>query len=91
MSARELVDLGRGSQTAALVPSAGFFYDRNGSLLFSVTTAKNTHYGTRVNAYPGWLRVRGLTAGLFLLQVRGGGVVAGIHFLQAPVGLSGRP
>jgi len=90
MSARELIDLGRGSQTAALVPSGGVFYDRNGSLLVSVTTAKNSRYGLRVNAYPGWIRVRGLTAGLFLLQVRGGGAVAGIHLLQAPVGLAGR-
>jgi hypothetical protein len=90
MSARELIDLGKGSQTAALVPSAGFFYDRHGSLLFSVTTAKNSRYGVRVNAYPGWIRVRGVTAGLFAMRVKGGGVVAGIHLLPLPVGLAGR-
>jgi len=90
LSAKELEDLGKGSQNADLVPSAGVFYDRNGSLLFSLTTAKHSRYGVRINAYPGWIKVHGLTAGLFVMRVRGGGAVAGIHLLQLPVGVAGR-
>ena len=87
--ATSLVDLGRGRQTADLLPSAGFFYDRNGSLLFSVTTAKNSRYGVRVNAYPGMVRVHGWTAGLFVLYARNGDTVTGVQFAQFPVGLAG--
>ncbi len=88
MSARELVALGNGSETAELVPSCGFFYDRNGSLLFSVTAAKNSRYAWRVNAYPGLIRVRGWTAGLFALGGRDGRTILGVHAIPLPLGLA---
>jgi len=89
--AGRLIGLGNGSQTVDLLPSAGLFYDRNGSLLFSVTTAKTSRDGLRVNAYPGLLHVAGWSPGLFVLQSRGGKTVVGMHIVQLPVGLAGRP
>lgn len=90
LRAKSLIELGDGVQTAELVPSYGLFYDRDGSLMFSVTAAKTSRYGVRVNAYPGLLNVRGWTAGLFLLTGRDGGTIAGLHLVQFPVGLAGR-
>jgi hypothetical protein len=90
LRAQSLVEAGQGSQTANLVPSYGFFYDRNGSLMFSVTSAKTSRYALRVNAYPGLLGFRGRTAGLFVLRNRDGSMVAGVHFVHLPVGLAGK-
>jgi len=44
-----------------------------------------------VNAYPGLLKVKGWTAGLFALWGRDGDAVLGIHFARFPIGLAGRP
>jgi hypothetical protein len=90
LSANAIVDLGRGVQSADLVPSSGFFYDRNGSLLFSITMSSSSRYRTRINAYPGLLRVHGWTAGLFALRARSGGAVVGIELRPVPVGVAGR-
>lgn len=91
LRARALVELGQGVQTADLVPSFGFFYDRDGSLLFSVTSANTSRYRVRVNAYPGLVRAFGRTVGLFLLERRDGGFLAGIHTTAFPLGLAGKP
>ena len=88
--ASQLVDLGDGVQTVDLIPSAGFFVDRNGSLLFSVTTATASRYGVRVNLYPGVLHVGPVSPGLFVLTSRDGGTILGIHLVQLPLGLAGR-
>jgi len=88
--ARALVDIGDGAQTADLVPSLGFFYDRNGSLLFSYARANTSRYLWRANAYPGLVRVRGLTLGAFALGARNGETVLGLHLTALPVGLAGR-
>lgn len=90
LRAKSLIELGDGVQTAELVPSYGFFYDRDGSLMFSVTGAKTSRYGVRVNAYPGLLKVRGWTAGVFVLTGRDGGTIAGLHVVPLPVGLAAR-
>lgn len=89
LRAKELVDLGQGVQTADLVPSYGFFYDRNGSLMFSVTAAKTSRYRMRVNAYPGLLRIGGAAPGVFLLLGRDGHTIAGLTFAAFPMGLAG--
>ena len=88
--AKALREIGDNAQTADLVPSYGFFYDRHGSLLFSVTGAKTSRYRVKVNAYPGLLRVRGHTAGLFLAWNRAGETVAGVTVPIVPVGVAGR-
>lgn len=88
--AKSLVERGPASQTVDLVPSYGFFYDRNGSLMFSVTGANTSRYVVRVNAYPGLLKVGGWTAGVFALIGRDGDTVLGIHTTRFPIGLAGR-
>ena len=91
LRAANLLDLGDGAQTVDLLPSAGVFYDRNGSLLFSVTTARSSRDVVRVNAYPGLVHLKGWSPGLFLACSRHGGTAAGIHVLQLPIGIAGRP
>lgn len=91
LRARALVELGDGVETADLVPTYGFFYDRHGSLLFSITGANTSRYRLRVNAYPGLVRVFGRTAGLFVLERREGGVVVGLHTTAFPLGVAGHP
>ena len=88
--ASQLEDLGNGAQTVYLIPSAGFFCDRNGSLLFSVTTATTSRYGVRVNLYPGVLHVGPVSPGLFVLASRAGGTIFGFHLTRFPLGLAGR-
>ena len=90
LRAKGLVDIGGNVLTADLVPSAGFFYDRDGSLLFSVSAANTSRYRVRVNAYPGLLRVGGRTAGLFALWNRDDQVVVGLTVPWLPVGAAGR-
>ena len=89
LQTKALVEIGNNAQTADLVPSYGFFYDRNGSLMFSVTGAKSSRYKVRVNAYPGLLRVRGRTAGLFAMWSRDDDIVAGLTVPWLPVGAAG--
>lgn len=89
--ASALEDLGNGAQTADLVPSGGVFWDRHGSLLASLTTAKTSRDGMRLNVYPGLVRVFGEPVGLFVLRARDGGVVAGVHLASLPIGVAGRP
>ena len=91
LQTRALVDAGDNAQTADLVPAAGFFYDRDGSLLFSVTAANTSRYRVRVNAYPGLLRVQGRTVGLFAMLDRHDEVVAGLIVPWLSLGAAGRP
>jgi hypothetical protein len=90
LQASALKDIDKGMRTVDLVPSFGFFYDRNGSLLFSVTSATSSRYGVRVNAYPGLLKAWGRTAGLFALWDRDDRIILGIHLREFPIGLASR-
>jgi len=86
--ASKLVDLGQGERTAELLPSAGFFYDRNGSLLFSVMTSRSKRNRIRVNVYPGLVRVGRATAGAFVLWNDRGEPAAGVTLPLLPVGFA---
>jgi hypothetical protein len=90
LQARALVEIGAGVQAAELVPTHGIFYDRDGSLLFSWTSANKSRYRWRANAYPGLVRVRGWTVGAFALGEQQGHVVLGISLTALPVGVAGR-
>ncbi|MFN8588187.1 MAG: hypothetical protein U0704_10350 [Candidatus Eisenbacteria bacterium] len=90
LRAKSLVELGQGSQTADLVPSFGFFYDRNGSLLLSLTAANTSRYRWRLNAYPSLVTVGHWTAGFFVLAGRDGETLAGVHAVAVPIGLATR-
>ncbi len=91
MRARKLVDVGHNEHTVDLVPSYGLFYDRNGSLLFSLVGARTTRYKLRLNAYPGLLGFRGVTVGLFALWNQDGKAIFGIDLPWLPVGAAVRP
>ena len=88
LRAKSLVEIGQGSQTADLVPSFGFFYDRDGSLMLSVTAANTSRYRYRVNAYPSLVKVGRWTAGLFVLAGRDGDTLVGLHAVPSPIGVA---
>lgn len=90
MRARELVDLEDNTRTTRLAPSVGFFYDRNGSLLFSAQWANTTRYRLKVNAYPGLLRVGAFSPGLFVNANKHDEVLLGVMISAIPIGLSTR-
>jgi hypothetical protein len=54
------------AKTATTTWTAGFFYDRNNSLLLSLTGSVIPHNRLRLNVYPGLLRLGKLSPGLFL-------------------------
>ena len=76
--AKELVDVTAQTKTVHLVPSFGFFYDREGSLMFSAMWSNTSRYKTRINAYPGLLKRGRFSPGLFLALDRGGEAIVGV-------------
>ena len=74
-----MIDSTTGKKTATLEPNAGIFYDRNGSLLASLISARRERQRvSTLNVYPGVLRFGGVSPGLWVQQVQGGGVRFGI-------------
>lgn len=65
----------------------GLFVHRNGSLLASLHASQAWTQLLRLNVYPGWLNVGGLSTG-FYTGVRGDEVILGITFANFPVGLA---
>jgi hypothetical protein len=62
-----------------LLPKATIYFDRNGSLMWSVTLGNRTDATrTRVNIYPGVFSVHGFTTGLWSETPKGGGFKGGI-------------
>ena len=79
-----VVDPATGRRTAVLRPNAGVFVDRGGSLLASLVRTSTSDALVTANVYPGVVRVLGLSPGVWVQALRGGGVRAG---LAAPLGL----
>ena len=74
-----VVDSLTGARTARLRLSAGLFYDRAGSLMFSAVFLKQSNVARlTVNAYPGLLKFRGAEPGVWLIVPPGGGVRIGL-------------
>lgn len=76
----ELLDLGDGVKTVDLVPSAGLFYDRDNSLMFSLLYASAREYTLRANVYPGLVRLGPFNPGFFAALHRRGGLTFGFSF-----------
>lgn len=74
----QIVDVRSGAKGATLLPNAGVFVDRDGSLLLSVITKGGGSNGTTLNIYPGVLRVGAVSPGLWAQQNRKGGWRFGI-------------
>jgi hypothetical protein len=79
-----VVDPATGRRTVLLRPNAGVFVDRGGSLLVSLVRTGQSDAVLAANVYPGVLRVRGVSPGLWAQALRGGGVRVG---LAAPLGV----
>ena len=67
-----------GAKTVELRPNAGFFFDRDGSLLVSLIAQGGSTNGPTLNVYPGVIGSGWWSPGLWLQQVRGGGLRFGI-------------
>ncbi|MBU2593495.1 MAG: hypothetical protein KKG02_02980 [Candidatus Edwardsbacteria bacterium] len=72
--------------TARLALRAGAFYDINNSLMCSVVLSEIPESRFRMNVYPGLLKYKGITPGLFLSQEASRGWVAGIKLQYLPLG-----
>lgn len=79
---------GARKQTAILQWNAGFFYDRNNSLLFSLLVTGQRSYSAVANVYPGLVSIAGISPGFFAAVTRGNRVVFGLTLSYVPVGLA---
>jgi hypothetical protein len=63
-----VVDTLLGAKGATLRPKGAIYYDRNGSLLWSVAigAANGLRSPVSANIYPGWLQIAGLKPGLWI-------------------------
>lgn len=74
-----VVDPRTGAKTATLRPKGALFYDRNGSLLWSVQVGSRSDVAVfDANLYPGLLRVGGVSPGFWLQSPRSGGLRIGL-------------
>jgi len=71
-----------GHEKVKFAPSAGIFYDRNNSLLWSVTSSPAANLVT-VNVYPGVLRGLGNDTGLWAVYTRHNEVRFGLTYRNA--------
>lgn len=85
LTARELVDLeapeGSRRLTADLALTAGIFYDRHNSLLFSCIYSDRKDNMLRINVYPGLVRLGAYSPGFFLLLDRDNRLIMGMNLL----------
>ncbi len=90
--AKELVEIDKLTQTVSVAASAGLFYDRNNSLLASLLYSKKKDYRTRLNVYPGLVKIGRFSPGFFVALNRDRQVMTGITIRSLglfPVGLGG--
>ncbi|MGH7453463.1 MAG: hypothetical protein ACRENG_19090, partial [bacterium] len=76
--------------TATLARVAGFFYDKNNSLLFSCIISPATAHKARFNFYPGVIGFGKISPGLFLAFKEHRQISFGFHLGTIPLGLSTR-
>jgi hypothetical protein len=92
LRAAQLVD--SGDQTVArklttdLTWNAGFFYDRENSLLASLFLSGISDYSVHLNVYPGLFALGDFSPGLFCAWGEGGKFVAGLNVSCFPFGLA---
>jgi len=74
------------ARTARLAIRAGAFYDLNNSLMCSILLSGIPENRFRMNVYPGLLKYKNITTGLFVSQESKRGWVAGIKIQYLPLG-----
>jgi hypothetical protein len=74
-----VVDAHTDAKTATLRFKGGLFYDRHGSLLWSLQVgSRNDVAGVSADLYPGVLRIGSISPGLWMQMPRSGGVRLGV-------------
>lgn len=73
-----IIDTLTDKRTVLMKPYGGIFIDRNNSLLFSAMLRDSKEVIAIANLYPGAIRVKGFTTGLWVQALRGGGWRFGI-------------
>jgi hypothetical protein len=82
--AKDIFALGDGVRSLDLAPSAGFFYDRNNSLLASLILSRREDAQLRLNVYPGVLPLGRFSPGFFVAMDRDREVRFGLSFDASP-------
>jgi len=75
-------------ETATLTWNAGFFYDRNNSLLFSILSSGVNNYRVIANVYPGLISFGKFSPGVFAALSPDNKIVAGLNVVYFPLGLA---
>jgi hypothetical protein len=73
-----VIDPETGRKTVELLPNVGLFFDRESSLLASLSVRWGRPEIATVNVHPGVLRVAGVSPGLWLQALDGGGLRFGL-------------
>ncbi len=73
-----VIDTRTGAKTATLLPNAGLFLDRKGSLLASIITKGGSSNGPTLNVFPGVIGSGAWSPGVWIQAVRGGGYRFGV-------------
>jgi hypothetical protein len=82
---------GRGRiMTVDLIWNAGIYYDRNGSLMASLLFSGSRAYKTKLNVFPGIVRVKGVSPWLFGALGRENEIIVGGGVRFFPLGIAGR-
>lgn len=75
-------------KTLGLVGNLGLFYDRNNSLLASLSITIKTDYMVNVNIYPGVIKFWDVSPGLWGAYSQDGNVILGFTFSWLPFGFA---
>ncbi len=75
-------------KTLGLVGNFAAFYDKNNSLLASLSVTMKTDYMINLNIYPGVIKLWGISPGLWGAYSQNGKIILGITAMWAPFGLA---
>lgn len=78
----------KNKKTLGLVGNAGIFYDRNNSLLASLTATIKTDYMINLNIYPGVIHIAGFSPGIWASYCNNKNLIFGISLSYLPVGIA---
>jgi hypothetical protein len=81
-----LLDEKTNKKTLGLVGNFGVFYDKNNSLLASLSVTIKTDYMINVNVYPGLFKIGGVSPGLWGAYSQDGNIILGCAFTWFPFG-----
>jgi hypothetical protein len=81
-------ETGGRKQTATMKWNAGFFYDKNNSLLFSILASGQRSYRLVTNVYPGFFSIWYFNPGLFAALTVGNTLIFGLNLSYAPIGIA---